>query len=35
MGGMGNPMKYTLVVGEKEEASPWEQLYVEHDFNYV
>ncbi|MDZ7261745.1 MAG: hypothetical protein ONB05_06535 [candidate division KSB1 bacterium] len=32
MGGMGNPMKYTLVVGENEEASPWEPLHVEHGF---
>jgi hypothetical protein len=33
MGGMGNPTKYTLVVGENEEASPWEPLHVEHGFN--
>jgi hypothetical protein len=33
MGGMGNPTKYTLVVGENEEESPWEPLHVEHGFN--
>jgi hypothetical protein len=33
MGGMGNPTKYTLVVGENEEASPWEPLHVERGLN--
>jgi hypothetical protein len=33
MGGMGNPMKYTLVIGENEEESPWEPLHVERGFN--
>jgi hypothetical protein len=32
MGGMGNPTKYTLVVGENEEESPWEPLHVERGF---
>jgi hypothetical protein len=30
MGVMGNPMKYTAVIGENEEASPWEPLHVQH-----
>ncbi len=29
MGVFGNPGKYTLVVGEDEEGSPWEPLHVE------
>jgi hypothetical protein len=29
MGVMGNPMKYTMVVAENEEESPWEPLHVE------
>jgi hypothetical protein len=29
MGVMGNPMKYTMVIGENEEDSPWEPLHVE------
>jgi hypothetical protein len=29
MGVMGNPMKYTMVIGENEEESPWEPLHVE------
>ncbi|MFH1652205.1 MAG: hypothetical protein ABID87_08940 [Chloroflexota bacterium] len=30
MGVLGNPGKYTQVIGEKEEDSPWEPLHVEH-----
>lgn len=33
MGVFGNPGKYTLVVGEYEEESPWEPLHVERGFN--
>jgi hypothetical protein len=33
MGVFGNPGKYTLVLGEYEEKSPWESLHVEHGFN--
>ncbi len=33
MGTFGNPGKYTMVVAENEEASPWEPLHVEHGFN--
>jgi hypothetical protein len=33
MGNMGNPGKYTLVLGENEEQSPWEPLHVQHGFN--
>ena len=33
MGVFGNPGKYTLVMGEYEEESPWEPLHVEHGFN--
>ncbi|MBN1188296.1 MAG: hypothetical protein JXA46_00950 [Dehalococcoidales bacterium] len=33
MGCTGNPAKYTLVVGENEEESPWESLHVERGFN--
>jgi hypothetical protein len=29
MGTMGNPMKYTCVISENEEASPWEPLHIE------
>jgi hypothetical protein len=32
MGVMGNPMKYTMVVAENEEESPWEPLHVEHGY---
>jgi hypothetical protein len=30
MGVMGNPMKYTMVLAENEEASPWEPLNTEY-----
>jgi hypothetical protein len=30
MGVMGNPMKYTMVIAENEEESPWEPLHVEY-----
>lgn len=30
MGVLGNPMKYTCVIGENEEESPWEPLHVEY-----
>ncbi len=33
MGVMGNPMKYSLVLAENEEESPWEPLHVEQGFN--
>jgi hypothetical protein len=33
MGVLGNPGKYTLVLGENEEESPWEPLHVERGFN--
>jgi hypothetical protein len=33
MGVIGNPAKYTLVIGEDEEDSPWEPLHVERGFN--
>jgi hypothetical protein len=29
MGVMGNPMKYSLVLGENQEDSPWEPLHVQ------
>ncbi|MFC2021499.1 hypothetical protein ACFLU1_06975, partial [Chloroflexota bacterium] len=29
MGTMGNPMKWSLVLAENEEASPWEPLHVQ------
>jgi hypothetical protein len=29
---VGNPLKYTAVVAENEEESPWEPLHVEHGF---
>jgi hypothetical protein len=32
MGVMGNPGKYTMVIAENEEASPWEPFHVEHGF---
>jgi len=32
MGVIGNPSKYTLVIGESEENSPWEPLHVERGF---
>jgi hypothetical protein len=32
MGVIGNPAKYTLVIGENEEESPWEPLHVERGF---
>ncbi len=32
MGVIGNPSKYSLVIGEDEEASPWESLSVERGF---
>jgi hypothetical protein len=33
MGILGNPGKYTMVIGESEEESPWEPLHVEHGFS--
>ena len=32
MGVIGNPSKYSLVIGENEEESPWESLQVERGF---
>jgi hypothetical protein len=32
MGVIGNPGKYSLVVGENEEESPWTPYHVEHGF---
>lgn len=32
MGVIGNPGKYSLVIAENEEASPWEPLHVEQGF---
>jgi hypothetical protein len=32
MGTLGDPLKYTLVVGENEENSPWEPLNVEFGY---
>jgi hypothetical protein len=32
MGTLGNPAKYSLVIGENEEESPWEPLHVEFGF---
>jgi len=32
MGVIGSPLKYTLVIGEDEENSPWEPLHVERGF---
>ena len=33
MGHLGNPAKYTMVVAEDEEASPWEPLHVDAGLN--
>lgn len=33
MGCLGNPCKYSMVIGENEEESPWEPLHVEQGFN--
>jgi hypothetical protein len=33
MGTLDNPMKYSLVVAENEEESPWEPLHVERGFS--
>jgi hypothetical protein len=33
MGVIGNPGKYSLVIGEDEEASPWEPLSIERGFD--
>jgi hypothetical protein len=32
MGCLGNPCKYSMVIGENEEESPWEPLHVEQGF---
>jgi hypothetical protein len=32
MGVIGNPSKYSLILGESEEESPWEPLHVERGF---
>jgi len=32
MGTFGNPGKYTMVIAENEEASPWEPLHVQYGF---
>ncbi len=32
MGVLGNPGKYSMVIAENEEESPWEPLHVEHGF---
>jgi hypothetical protein len=32
MGVIGNPMKYSLVIAENEEESPWEPLHVQEGF---
>ena len=32
MGVMGNPMKYTMVIAENEEDSPWDPLHVEYGY---
>jgi hypothetical protein len=32
MGALGNPCKYTMLLGEDEEESPWEPLHVERGF---
>jgi hypothetical protein len=32
MGVLGNPSKYSLVLGEYEEESPWEPLHIERGF---
>src|SRR4030042_1003566 len=31
-GVMGNPMKYSMVIAENEEESPWEPLHVEYGY---
>jgi hypothetical protein len=33
MGVMGNPMKYTMVMAENEEESPWEPMNTDFGFN--
>lgn len=33
MGVLGNPCKYTMVIAENEEKSPWEPLHVEQGLN--
>lgn len=33
MGVMGNPMKYSMVIAENEEESPWEPLHVEYGYS--
>jgi len=33
MGTLGNPAKYTLVLGENEEESPWQPLHVDFGFS--
>ena len=33
MGDIGNPAKYSMVLGENEEKNPWEPLHVERGFN--
>lgn len=30
MGVMGNPLKFSFLAGENEEASPWEPYHVIH-----
>jgi hypothetical protein len=32
MGVMGNPMKYSMVIAENEEDSPWDPLHVEYGY---
>jgi hypothetical protein len=32
MGTLGDPLKYSLVIGENEEGSPWEPLHVEFGY---
>lgn len=32
MGVMGNPMKYSMVIAENEEDSPWEPLHMEYGY---
>ena len=32
MGVLGNPAKYAMVLGENQEASPWEPHHVQHGF---
>ena len=33
MATFGNPGKYTMILGEREDESPWEPLHVEHGFD--